>query len=150
MNWLDQSRRDEFEQRDRLRRQVAPESAKIDRKLDHLLPDDIRKQSLAIGNELIVPYEHALRAVDVANNNAIAVLGFDAGEVVEDGFKILDYSGYDSAIAYNGDWGAYVSSINVQAKRWLETHHMDRNHGYILTSASQNEFDQAREAVEHP
>jgi hypothetical protein len=149
MNWLDHSLRDEFERGDRLRKEASPENVKTAASLDRLLPNTIKQQSLAIGNELILSYHHALTVIEVATENAIAILGFDAGEVAEGGFRIVGYSGYDAGISFNGDWASYVSSNNVEAKLWLQAHHLGRNHGYIVTSTSQEELSEARERIGH-
>ena len=70
------------------------------------------------------------------------MLGFDSGEVQEEGFQVLDYSGYDSGIKLTEDWKAYVAEMNAEAELWIKGHPLGRNNGYILTSASEKEFKQ--------
>jgi hypothetical protein len=108
--------------------------------LDCLLSDDIRRRSIVIGNERILSYEEALTAGRLAAEQSIAVLGFDAGEVLEDGFQMIDYSGYDCEVMPKPHWYAYVSEMNTKALDWITTHRSGKNHGYILTSTSEQEF----------
>jgi hypothetical protein len=139
MVWIDESLRIGFEQHERLRaanREDAPNAGELDR----ILPSDVRARALAIGNELILPYEDALVAIRIATGHQIAVLGFDSGEVLMDGFQVLDYTGYDRDIAFSGDWKNYVALNNGEAERWIKDHRLGKNHGYILTSTSQKEF----------
>jgi len=72
-------------------------------------------------------------------------LGFDSGEVLEDGFQVLGYTGYDADVPFKGDWKTYVEAMNIEAERWLKEHRLGRNHGYILTSTSQEEFDELQQ-----
>jgi len=108
------------------------------------LPEDVKKRAVAIGNELILSYEDALTAIATATERQIAVLGFDSGEVVEEGFRVVDYTGYDRDIDFTGDWNAYVAAINTEAERWIRAHRLGKNHGYILTATSLEEFSQIR------
>ena len=133
MDWIDETRRKAFENHVR---GTTVESGALDR----LLPDDVKKCAVMIGNELILGYEDALTALAVANEHTIAVLGFDAGEVLENGFQASEYTGYDREIEFSGDWNSYVASMNALAERWLKEHPLPRNHGYTLTSTSQEEF----------
>jgi hypothetical protein len=144
VSWIDDSRREAFENNERVRvahRGSQVGGGEISRDLNNCLPGDIRKRAVAIGNELILSYEDALAAVGIATEFQIAVLGFDSGEVLGDGFKILDYTGYDRDIPFEGDWKTYVSAMNVEAEHWIKGHQVGENHGYILTSASAREFD---------
>ncbi len=104
--------------------------------MNRVLPDDVKERAVTTGNELILSYEDALNAVSLANEHKIAVLGFDAGEVLEDGFQASEYTGYDCEIEFSGDWNSYVASMNALAERWLKEHPLPKNHGYILTFTS--------------
>ena len=147
MEWLDETRRHAFENSERVRAAGRPGALGgngIAGQLDGILPKDIEKRALAIGNELILPYEDALAAIATATEHHIAVLGFDAGEVDEDGFRVVDYTAYDRDINFTGDWNAYVAAINTKAERWIKAHPLGKNHGYILTATSQEEFSQIK------
>jgi hypothetical protein len=132
VDWVDGDRREAFQ--DAVRRDT-PEGA-----LQDALPAEIRERALPIGNELILSHGDALAAISIATKHGIAVLGFDAGEVRRAGFRVVDYSGYDVAISMARDWSAYVAVVNAEAERWIQAHRLERNHGYILSSASKEEF----------
>jgi hypothetical protein len=138
MEWIDEKRRKAFENL------VRGTTAESRGHLDRLLPDDVKERALPRGNELILSYGDALMAVAVASEHQIAVLGFDAGEVTDHGFQSLSFSGYDREIEFIGEWSSYVSLINRQAERWIREHPLPENHGYILTSASERELQEAR------
>jgi hypothetical protein len=53
--------------------------------LEETLPNELIKSTLWPGNELVLPYPEALRAVGIAPERQIAVLGFEALEVRMDG-----------------------------------------------------------------
>jgi len=137
MDWIYETRRKAFKHR--VHGSIV-ESRVHGQALDRLLPDDVKERALPIGNELILSYEDALTAVLIANEHKIAVLGFDAGEVLEDGFRASEYTGYDGEIEFIGDWNSYVALLNARAERWIKERPLPKNHGYILTSASQEEF----------
>lgn len=145
MDWIEESRRSAFEHGERIRakqRADSSESSGITRDLDRALSEDIRLRALAIGNELILSYDDAFAAIGIATQHEIAVLGFDSGEVLEDGFQVLGYTGYDANVPFTSDWKAYVQTMNIEAERWLKEHRLGKNQGYILTSTSQQEFDE--------
>jgi hypothetical protein len=148
MDWIEASRRGAFERGERIRakqRASSSERGEITGDLDCALSEDIRLRSIAIGNELILPYEDALAAIGIATEHEIAVLGFDSGEVLGDGFQVLGYTGYDANIPFAGDWKAYVEAMNIEAERWLKEHRLGKNHGYILSSTSREEFDELQQ-----
>lgn len=106
--------------------------------LEQALPEELRQRAQAIGNELILSYQDTLTAIASANERDIAVLGFEAGEVLDSGFRVLDYNGYD--FKFLGDWKAYVQANNAEAERWVREHRYGKSHGYIVTSTSEREF----------
>jgi hypothetical protein len=111
--------------------------------LNRVLPDELKTSTLWPGNELVLPYAEALRAVGIATEHQIAVLGFEAFKVLKNernGLQTVDYSGYD--VPYVGDWLTYVALTSVEAEHWITRHVYGADHGYILTSASKKEFDQ--------
>jgi hypothetical protein len=132
MDWIDQERRDAFPRRKYLPLGVGA------MELDRLLPEEMKRRALMIGNELILSYEDALAAVGIATEHQIAVLGFEAGEVQRDGFQVVDYNGYE--FKFSGDWSAFVRMNNTEAERWITEHRFGKNHGYIVTSTSEREF----------
>ena len=145
MDWIDELRRSAFERGQRIRaeeRANSSEWSEITRDLDRALPEDTRLRAIAIGNELILPFEDALAAIGVATERDIAVLGFESGEVLEDGFQILGYTGYDANVRFTDNWKVYVEAMNIEAECWLKEHRLGKNHGYVLTSSSQREFDE--------
>jgi hypothetical protein len=145
MDWIDESRRSAFERGERIRAKQRAGSTALSvapGELDRALSENIRLRALAIGNELILSYDDALAAIGIATEREIAVLGFDSGEVQDDGFQILGYTGYDGNISFVGDWKAYVGLMNIEAERWIKEHRLGKNHGYILTSTSRAEFDE--------
>jgi hypothetical protein len=136
VTWLDESRRAAFNLHFGTDRQNNRARAIED--LTQALPEDLRQRSLATGNELILPYEDTLTAIAIANERDIAILGFEAGEVLDSGFQVLDYNGYD--FKFSGDWKAYVQANNAAAEQWVREHRFGKNHGYVVTSTSEREF----------
>jgi hypothetical protein len=70
-----------------------------------------------------------LTAIAIANERDLAVLGFEAGEVLDSGFRAIDYNGYD--FKFSGDWQVYVRTNNAEAERWVCEHRYGKNHGYV-------------------
>lgn len=112
--------------------------------LERIFTGDIAKRAVKIGNELALCYEDALAAIQIATANRIAILGFDSGELLKDGFQVVDYSGYDRDISFNGDWKGYVAAMNADAETWIKRRQFAKNHVYVLTSTSEEEFAQLR------
>jgi hypothetical protein len=141
MSWTDQLRRDAFEKTLRLRAQrprgVVERSMSVGELAD-FLSEEVKDRALAIGNELILPHEDALDAIAIAIRHQIAVLGLESGEVQDDGFQILGYTGYD--FRFSGDRNAYVLANNNAAELWIRSHRLGRNHGHVVTSAPERKF----------
>lgn len=112
----------------------------VARELDRILPDEVKQRGTWCGNELVLPYHEALQAIAVANQQQIAILGFEAFEITDDGLLTVDMADASSHINFTGDWATYVSEINAEGERWIRNHRLGENHGYILTSASEKEF----------
>ena len=145
MDWIEELRRSAFERSERIRARQRADSSEWTEPtgdLDRALSEDIRLRAIAIGKELILSYEDVLAAIGIATAREIAVLGFDSGEVLEDGFQVLGYTGYDGNVPFTGDWKAYVEAMNIEAERWVTEHRLGKNHGYIMTSTSQKESDE--------
>jgi hypothetical protein len=143
MSWIDDSRREAFEKFVRVRAERRTEEGEYDGTvgdLNRALPVEIKKRALEIGNEYILCYEDALQSIAIASGHRVAVLGFESGEVLDDGYRVVNYSGYDEKIEFAGDWDAYVAAINAEAEGWIQEHPLGRNYGYVLTSTSEREF----------
>lgn len=113
--------------------------------LERFLPNEMRKRTLWPGNELVLPHAEASSAVGIATEHQIAILGFEAFEVRQDGLLTVDLNDPSADISFTGDWPAYVVTMNAEAERWIREHRYGVNHGYILTSASKKEFDQIQQ-----
>ena len=117
------------------------------RALESVLPEDVKNRALTLRNdsasphpELVLPFAEALRAIEIASEHQIAVLGLDAFEARTDGLLTVGLADASRYIRFTGDWKAYVAKMNAEAERWIREHPLGENHGYILTSASQDEF----------
>jgi len=115
--------------------------------LENILPEDLKNHALTVGNnsastqsELVLPFAEALRAIEIASEHQIAVLGLDAFEVRKDGLLTVGLADASAYIRFTGDWTAYVGKMNAEAERWIKDHCLGENHGYIVTSASRDEF----------
>jgi hypothetical protein len=115
--------------------------------LENVLPEDLRSRALILPSdsetpesELVLPFSDALRAIEIASEHRIAVLGLEAFEVRKDGLLTVGLADASAYIRFAGNWQAYVAIMNPEAERWLEEHPLGEGHGYILTSASQDEF----------
>jgi hypothetical protein len=115
--------------------------------LDRILPKDQRSRCTPIGNELLLPYDEALKAISIAGENQIAILGLEAFEVTKDGLLTVDMADASSNISFTGDWRVYVARMNVEAQRWLREHPLGEKHAYVLTSTSEKEFADLRRRV---
>ena len=109
-------------------------------KLEEVLPDELKKSAIACGNELVLPFAEAAAAILIAADHQVAVLGVDAFEVRPDGLATVALFDPSSKIVFTADWKAYVALMNAESSRWLKEHRLGKNHGYILTSASESEF----------
>jgi hypothetical protein len=74
-------------------------------------------------------------------NHKIAILGVDSHKVR--GKSILTVGLFDASSENKcaGDWNALVRRLNGEARDWITANRLGENHGYILTSASKQEFD---------
>ena len=110
-------------------------------KLEAVLPEELKKSAIFLsGEELVLPFAEASAAILIATEHRVAVLGVDAFEVQSDGLATVALFDASRYIAFTGDWKAYVAGMNAECSLWLKEHRLGENHGYILTSASENEF----------
>jgi hypothetical protein len=146
LSWIEQTRRTAFEQSSYGRAGREGDTVSLNGTvgdLDHILPEEMKKRAVRIGNELILSHEDGLTAIAIATEHQIAVLGFELGEVLDDGFRVVDYSGYE--YKFSGAWDAFVRTNNGEAERWSKEHRLGQNHGYIVTSTSEREFANLRQ-----
>jgi hypothetical protein len=119
--------------------------------LDSALPEEIKRRALTLPSdsvsprsELVLPFAEALRAIGIASEQQIAVLGVEGFEVREDGLLTVAMADASSYVRDAGDWKSYVAQLNAEAERWIRENPLGENHGYILTSASREEFGRLR------
>ena len=115
--------------------------------LERLLPAEWKRSGRVSGNELVLEWSRALGAIRIATENQVAILGFEAFELREDGLLTVDYSGYDRDVSCSEDWNSYVRAMNDEAVKWINAHRFDANHGYIVTSATEGELAEARKLL---
>ena len=58
------------------------------------LPDEITIPSARSGEELVLAYHQAQRAVEIATEQSIAILGVELFRIPDDGFGVETYRGY--------------------------------------------------------
>ncbi len=124
--------------------------------LENILPEDLKNHAMTVGNnsastqsELVLPFAEALRAIEIATDHHIVVLGLEAFEVRKDGLLTVGLTDASAYIRFAGDWKAYVAKMNPEAERWIREHPLGE-HGYILTSASQSEFARLIRLTSYP
>ncbi len=121
--------------------------------LEKILPDELKNgnETLWFGNEVVLPYAAAVKAVEIATEHQIAILGFEAFEIEREGWVkprllTIDLADPSKSVHFTGDWPLYVATINAESERWIKAHHYGEGHGYILTSASKREFELLKES----
>jgi hypothetical protein len=90
------------------------------------------------GSELVIPLDDANRAVSIANQNLIAVLGVEIFRVLDNGLGVETYSGYDFDL--RGNWEDFARLNNDAALRFIQENPFGEGYGYILTAVSKDEF----------
>lgn len=106
--------------------------------LEKALPSEITSRAILSGDELLFPLDEAKAAIGVATQNLIALLGVEVFRILDNGFATETYSGYEFELDDN--WQDYVSLNNKAALHFLDENSFGEGYGYILTSASENEF----------
>jgi hypothetical protein len=116
--------------------------------LENILPANLSSRALKLADdtgrgseELVLPYSESLEAVTLASAHGIAVLGVDSLLVRKEGLQTIGYTNYDRWIRFEEDWGKFVHAMNSEAESWIKRNRLGEDHGYILTSASKQEFD---------
>jgi hypothetical protein len=108
--------------------------------LERILPEELTNAAVSSNGELLLPYSEALRAIDVASKHQIAILGVELFEVQPSGLQALGWSDYQFTFTSTNAWNDFVIANNSEAERCIKNCPLGQNHGYILTSTSQNEF----------
>jgi hypothetical protein len=110
--------------------------------LDSLVPSDLRQAAWACGSELAYPYPNVLKVIDIANKNAIAILGFEFFHILphHPRFATEALTGYE--LRFNGHWPSFVQDNNLLAAFYIEQNRREGDYGFILTSTSESEFKQ--------
>lgn len=107
--------------------------------LDKILSPEIRARAVRVGNEWLIPHPEVLQAIAVATDHLIAVLGVECFEILADGVKVENYSGYRFSAA-QGDWACFVQQNNYAAVTFVKDNLRGDGHGYILTATSKVEY----------
>jgi len=116
--------------------------------LEQILSAEVRQRAILSGSELVLPHSDALRAIRVAGESQIAVLGVEVFGIRRDGILTVGCSGYDSAFPKGGNWTSYYKAMNAEAEKWINSNRFEENHGYILTSTSESEFVELEKTVD--
>jgi hypothetical protein len=105
------------------------------------LSDDIIRNAVPSGEELVLKFVDANRAIGVATEHLIAVLGVESFRIVQNGLGVMAYSGYSFEPE---DWKQFVHLNNREAVRFLAENELGDGYGYILTTTSELEFYRLR------
>ncbi len=92
----------------------------------------------ALATQWVIPLTEVNQAIHLATKHLIAVLGVESFRILENGLGTEGYTGY--TLDFQGDWRTYVRQNNEAALRFIEEHQLGEGYGYILTTASENEF----------
>jgi hypothetical protein len=106
--------------------------------LEQALPSEITNLAVRSGNELSIPLHEAKRAVSIASQNSIAVLGIEVFRLLDNGLRVETYSGYE--FKFDGDWRNLVRLNNDAGLRCMENNGFGKGYGYVLTATSEDEF----------
>lgn len=107
--------------------------------LDELLPPEIIARSVRVGTEWLIPFPEVLQAIAIATTHLIAVLGVECFEILSDGVKVGNYSGYEFSLLE--DWNHFAQQNNEAAAAFIGENPLPEGHGYILTATSKSEYD---------
>lgn len=102
------------------------------------LSGEITQPAARSGEELVLTIGQAQRAIGIATQHLIAVLGVEAFRILGDGLGVVNYSG--CGFEPRGDWTELVRLNNDEAVRFLAENRLGDGYGYILTATSEQEF----------
>jgi hypothetical protein len=105
---------------------------------EQLFPEELRERVMPVGDELVFTLDDAKRAIHLAGENSIAVLGVDIWHI-HNGTpqRAVGYSDYDFK-----SWEAWRDCVrlnNEAARQFLEKVSLGEVDGYLLTTASERE-----------
>ncbi|MCW5981191.1 MAG: hypothetical protein KIT09_24120 [Bryobacteraceae bacterium] len=112
--------------------------------LSAVLPNTILQRALRNEEEFVFPYPDVLEVIRAASEHEVAVLGVELFEIQKAGLGVRDYSGYECDSSR--PWHDFVRANNDEALRFINDHRSGEEHGYILTTASQREFQRLKES----
>lgn len=101
---------------------------------NQILPTTVTDAAVRSGNEWVVPLPHL-----------IAVLGVESFRILDNGLGVEGYTGY--AFDFQGNWPAFVAENNTAALRFIGENPPGHGYGYILTTSSQDEFENLRDRL---
>src|SRR6267143_4137339 len=110
--------------------------------LDSLVPSDLKQSAWMCGDEFAYRYPDVLRVVDIANKNAIAILGFEFFHILPHPPRLATEVLTGNDLRFNGYWPGFVQDNNLLAAYYIEKDRRDGDYGFILTSTSESEFRQ--------
>jgi hypothetical protein len=111
---------------------------------ESLVPVQLRQTAWSCGDEFVFPYPEVLQAVDVANTHEIAILGVEFFRVLENA-RLATEALSEYELFFSSDWPGFARANNALALDFIERNRKEGNHGYILTSASEREFQQFKQ-----
>jgi hypothetical protein len=121
-------------------------SGLVPQDIETVLPSAITSAATSHGNELVFPVAETERAIQVATEHQIAVLGVEVFRVLtqdplhsERWLGVETYSGYEFEV--RGDWVAFVAENNGAALEFVAENRRGEGYGYILTTTSKREFE---------
>jgi len=103
-----------------------------------ILPVTITDKAVRSGHEWVIPFLQVKRAINVASEHLIAVLGVESFRILENGLGVEGYTGY--AFESQRDWPSFVRQNNDAALRFIDENQLGEGFGYILTTSSKDEF----------
>jgi hypothetical protein len=110
--------------------------------LEKVLPSEITDVAVRFGNELVIPFKETKRAISIAAQNLIAVLGVEGFRILGEQLGVVTYSGYE--FKFDGDWADFVLLNSDAALHFIDENALGKGYGYILTTTSENEFNHLR------
>ncbi len=84
------------------------------------------------------PLPKHLRAIELANEHLIAVLAVEAFRILDTGWGVETYSGYE--FRFDADCPHFIRVNNESSFRFVNGNKLGDGYGYILTATSEAEF----------
>jgi hypothetical protein len=86
----------------------------------------------------LYPYPAILEVVRLANHHHICILGMEIFQILPNGFLTEAIS--DHGVKVKGEWTDFCARNNAMASEFIDHHRKDKSLGYILTTASREEY----------